>query len=74
MLIGKEGNRIEELLSGLVTDAVDFRSEYVNPKHTFWKELLLPLLTMMNRTHLARASGLDRRTIQRQLSGRIQPR
>lgn len=74
MLIGKEGNRIDDRLSGLVTDTVEYRSEYVEPEHTFWKELVVPVLTMMNRTQLAGASGLDRRTIQRQLSGSVQPR
>ena len=74
MLIGKEGNRIDDRLSGLVTDTIEYRSEYVDPEHTFWQELVIPVLTQMNRTHLAQASGLDRRTIQRLLSRRTQPR
>jgi hypothetical protein len=74
MLIGKEGNRIEDRLSGLVTDTIEYRSKYVDPEHTFWKDLVVPVLSQVNRTHLAQASGLDRRTIQRLLSGRTQPR
>ena len=56
-------------LSGLVTDTVEYRSEYVHPEHTFWKELVVPVLTTMNRTQLAKQPGFDRRTIQQQLAG-----
>jgi hypothetical protein len=73
VLIGKEGNRIDDRLSGLVTDTVEYRSEYVDPEHTFWKELVVPVLSQMNRTHLANDSKLDRRTIQRQISGTTRP-
>lgn len=73
VLIGKEGNRIEDRLTGLVGETSEYRSEYVDPEHTVWKELVVPVLNRMNRTHLARASGLDRRTIQRQLSGQVHP-
>jgi hypothetical protein len=58
VLIGKEGNQIDDRLSGLITDAAEYRNEYEDPDDSFWNELVVPMLSLMNRTHLAEASSL----------------
>ncbi len=73
VLIGKEGNRIDDRLSGLVTEVGEYRSEYVEPGRTFWSELVVPILRTMNRANLVKDSCLHRRTIERLLSGEARP-
>ena len=65
--IGKEANKLDDRLSGLATGPDDYRSEYVDPKHTAWSELVLPVLALMDRGEVIRRSGLHRRTIERYL-------
>ena len=74
VMIGKEGNKLEDRLSGLVTEAPEYRSEFVDPDHTFWTDLVVPVLRKIDRTTLAEKSALSRRTIERQLSGAVRPR
>lgn len=39
----------------------------MDPAHTTWSELVLPVLAVMDRAEVARQSGLSRRTIERYL-------
>lgn len=72
--IGKEGNRLDERISGLVTGPGDYRTEYVDPARTEWEMLILPVLATMDRQSLSDASGLHRRTIERYIYGGMVPR
>lgn len=68
--VGKEGNKLDDRMSGLVTDPANYpnyRSQYVDPEHTIWTELVIPVLATMDRGEVARLSGLHRRTIERYL-------
>ena len=72
ILIGSEGNRIEDRLRGLVTDTIEYRSERTRSTHS-GSNSWYPVLALMSRTQVAKESGLDRRTIQRHLCGQIHP-
>jgi len=71
--IGKEGNKLDDRLSGLVTDPADYRSQYVDPTHTVWIELVLPVLATMDRREVGMRSGLSRRSIERYLYKGMRP-
>ena len=71
--IGKEGNKLDDRLSGLVTRPEDYRAEYVDPSHSVWSELVLPVVATINRGEVARRSCLSRRTIERYLYGGMRP-
>jgi hypothetical protein len=71
--IGKEGNRLDERLGGLVTDPVEYRSHYMDPSHAAWSELVLPVLATMDRGEVARRSGLTRKAFERYLYKGVRP-
>lgn len=73
MRIGKEANKLDERLAGLITDPREYRVEYVNPDHNGWTVLVLPVLITMQRSEVTRRTGLHRRTIERYISGRTKP-
>jgi hypothetical protein len=71
--IGKEGNKLDDRLSGLVTNPDEYRSQYVDPAQTVWTELVLPVLATMDRAEVARNSGLSRRAFERYLYKGMRP-
>jgi hypothetical protein len=73
LYIGKEGNRLDDRLNGMVTDPSDYRSMYEDPACTTWSELVLPVLATMPRGEVASLSGLSRRTIERYLYRGMRP-
>jgi hypothetical protein len=71
--VGKEGNRLEDRVTGLALGPDEFRTEYVDPTRTIWSELVVPVLRTMNRTTVSRALGAHRRTIERWLYKGVRP-
>jgi hypothetical protein len=61
---GKEGNRPDDRISGLVTSADEYGNEYVGPDGEWWRQVLR-VLTAMGRKTLIQRSELHRRTIER---------
>jgi len=72
--IGKEGNRLDDRLSGLVSSPDEYRTEYIDPSRTFWTEQVAPVLRTMDRTSVARTAGVHRRTLERWLYKGVRPR
>jgi len=61
-LIGKEGNKLEERLSGEVLEQADFQTSYgrrVDP----WEQLVLPVLKQIGPRKLAELTGFKIRSI-----------
>jgi hypothetical protein len=69
--IGKEANRIEERMTGVVTKSDDYLNEYVDP-HA-WRQNLDFLLSRMTVKDLAAALSVDRGTVGRWRSGKATP-
>jgi hypothetical protein len=71
--IGKEGNRLDDRISGLVTSPDEYRNEYFD-KEGVWRSVILPTLAAMDRKTLIERSGLHRRTIERYIYKGVMPR
>lgn len=71
--IGKEGNRLDERITGLFTSQDEFQTEYVDPSRTIWSEVVVPVLLTMDRATVARAAGVHRRTFERWLYKGVRP-
>jgi hypothetical protein len=71
-LIGKEANRLDDRVSGVVLDYEDYQTEYANP-HDVWATLVVPTLATMDRSEVASRTGVHRRTVERYVSGRAKP-
>jgi hypothetical protein len=56
-LVGKEGNRLEEVATGEVTDPDEVLVDY---RHDAWEAILFPLLRGATVTEIARRAGMDR--------------
>ncbi len=72
--IGKEGNRLDDRISGLVSRPDEYRTEYEDSRNGVWQRLVVPVLATMDRRTLIAGSGLHRRTIERYLYGGSNPR
>jgi hypothetical protein len=66
--IGKESNRLEEVEQGTVHDWEEVRNVYYDPQADPWRTTVVPVLQMVNRTEIARLSGVTRRHIIRLLN------
>jgi hypothetical protein len=64
-LIGKESNRLDETLAGLIGSLDDTLATYNSPSQNTWTILVLPALTDFPTGQLAALTELDSRTIQR---------
>lgn len=71
--IGKEGNRLDDRVSGLVTGPDDYRAEYVDPGRSVWNELVVPVLRTMDRAVVVRAAGVHHRTLERWIYKGVRP-
>jgi hypothetical protein len=65
-LVGKEGNRVLERLSGEVTETSDYRNEY-GGRGDRWSVLLVPILREMGTAEVVRRTGISRSAVGRSL-------
>ena len=72
--LGKEGNKLDERAMGLADDPDQYQVRYANETLTVFTDLVLPVLRMMNRTHLAMESEISRRQIIRIIKDGNMPR
>jgi hypothetical protein len=72
--IGKEANRLEETSAGLIHDSGEILNTYSDPTLDPWNTLVIPVLRDFNTAEIAARAGLDRRSVQRLLSGQSNPR
>jgi hypothetical protein len=72
--IGKEANRLEETSAGLIHDPGEILNTYNDPALDPWNTLVVPALRHFNTAEVAARARLDRRSVQRLLSGRTHPR
>lgn len=72
VLIGKEANRIEEVMAGLVHDQSDVL-DVLDLSDPVWNNIVLPRLRSINRTTLAAAANLTKRQIRNLLAARNRP-
>jgi len=68
--IGKESNRLEDVLDGAISDPSQVYTEYVDPN----RNLLVAVLRSTSTREVARRTGLARSTIQNLRSGKREPR
>lgn len=64
-LIGKESNRLDETIAGLIGTLDDTLAVYSDPGQSAWVNLVVPALGDFSSREVALRSGLDTRTIQR---------
>ncbi|MGZ4804660.1 MAG: hypothetical protein ACXV9P_18820, partial [Acidimicrobiia bacterium] len=67
--IGKESNKIEEALSGLVTDLDEVLTEYRNPQQDSFRRLVVPVLRELPVDQVAAGGGVSERTVKRARAG-----
>ena len=72
--IGKESNRLDETTAGLIHDSSEILSSYSDPNLDTWRTLVVATLREFNTAEIALRAAVDRRTIQRLLSGTHYPR
>jgi hypothetical protein len=65
-LTGKEGNRLIERLTGVITAPVDYRTDY-GSRGDRWRFLVLPVLRAIGARGLAERTGMSRRAAERAL-------
>jgi hypothetical protein len=69
--VGKESNRLDEVLYGLIDDEDEVFNEYEDPADDPFVRLVAPILREMPRGVTAKAAGLSRSTLTRVLSGEL---
>jgi predicted nucleic acid-binding Zn ribbon protein len=72
--IGKEANRLEETTAGLIHNPGEILNTYNDPALDPWHSLVVPVLRDFNTAEVAARAGVDRRTLQRLLTGHSRPR
>ena len=73
LLVGKEGNKLLERLTGELTDPADYRTTYGDPDRTLWHELVVPVLQEIGVAELAQRLDLSQRRINDWLRGHSEP-
>jgi hypothetical protein len=71
--IGKESNRLEEVEHGTIHDWDEVQSEYHDPSADPWRTLVVPVLKTMDRSEIARLSGITERHVARLRNGKQMP-
>lgn len=71
--IGKESNRLEEALGGLIHDERDVIAEYPDPKRSEWLTEVVPALNKIPTSELEKEIGLSRSAIKDIKAGRSTP-
>jgi hypothetical protein len=69
--VGKESNRLDEVLYGLIDDEDEWFNEYEDPADDPFVRLVAPILRDMPREATAKAAGVSRSTLTRVLSGEL---
>jgi hypothetical protein len=72
--IGKESNKLEEALAGLIHDERDAMEEYPDPKRSEWRTEIVPALAKIPLPWIIAESGMLRRELQRIRAGGTIPR
>jgi hypothetical protein len=67
--IGKESNKIDEALSGLVTDLDDVLTEYRDPEQDPFKYLVVPIIRELTVAEVAAGADVSNRTVRRARAG-----
>lgn len=67
-LIGKESNHLEEAQAGL-KERGDILNEYPDPERDPWQRLVIPAIKQLGPAEVARAAGVNRRTVERLVQG-----
>jgi len=62
--IGKESNRLEDVLHGLVHDVRDVQAKYTDVQQDPWRHVVVPFLRRLPRKDIARRARLTPRTVQ----------
>ena len=73
LYIGKESNRLEDVLHGLVHDVRDVQATYTDVQQDPWQQVVVPFLRRLPRSGLARAARRSERTVQAIRNGRSVP-
>jgi len=68
--IGKESNRLEDVLHGLVHDVRDVQAKYTDVQQDPWRQVVVPFLRWLPRKDIARRTRLTPRTVQASRNGR----
>jgi len=71
--IGKESNRLEDVLHGLVHDVREVRATYMDVQKDRWLRVVVPFLRRLPRSSLARAARRSERTVQAVRNGHSVP-
>lgn len=72
--IGKESNRLEDAVAGLLHDQRDALARYTEVDREIWNRYVRPVLKHIPAQQLAEQTGLSRRSIQRARNGHSRPR
>ena len=70
---GKESNRLEDVLQGLIADEDEVTNEYHDPSNDPFVLFVAPVLRTMPVKTVVEASGLGARTVKRVRSGKVRP-
>jgi hypothetical protein len=70
--IGKESNNLDDRQAGLLHNLDDALATFSDARHDVWTNLALPVLHFPA-VEIAARTGLHRRTVERQLSGKARP-
>ena len=70
---GKESNRLEDILHGLIADEDEVTNEYRDPNNDPFVLFVAPVLRTMSVQTVVEASGLGVRTVKRARSGKVRP-
>jgi hypothetical protein len=71
--IGKESNKLEEALAGLIHDERDVIAEYPDPKRSEWLTETVPILNTIPTSELEKETGLSRSAVKDIKAGRSIP-
>jgi hypothetical protein len=71
-LIGKEGNKLEERLTGEVLDQAEYQTSY-GRRGDYWAELVVPVLREIGAKRLAGETGFKIRSIYDVLNRSVRP-
>jgi hypothetical protein len=72
--VGKESNRLEDVDGGLVHDADEVSTEYVDPRRDLWVSETLPSLRLRSTAAIARELKVNVSTVKRWKAGRMRRR
>ena len=72
--IGKEGNKIDDRITGIENNPDNYQTTYQKLDPTEWHDVIVPALRNIDRKTLIKVSGLSRRAVERILYKQVIPR